>query len=64
MKTVTVTVHIQMDVNGTDILKEVQETLDVMNNIVRQSELNAQPQIFVSDINNSDIEQGAELNQE
>lgn len=64
MQTVTVNVQIQMDVNGTDTLKEVQNTLDLMNTIVGQSELDAQPQIFVSDISKSDIIEGAEFDEE
>lgn len=54
MKTVTVTVQIQMDVDANkDVLSQVQNTLELMNNEV--SSIDSSPQIFMSDISNSDI---------
>lgn len=54
--TVTVNVQVQMDVNKNNpLLEQVQNVLEVMNNIVSMSEIEAQPQIFISDINDSDI---------
>jgi len=56
METITVNVQIQMDAKkGEDALTQVQNTLEVMNNIISMSELEAQPQIFISDISDSDI---------
>lgn len=55
-KTITVNVQIQMDVNvNENTLTQVQNTLEVMNNIISMSELEVQPQIFISDISESDI---------
>ena len=56
METITVNVQIQMDVKGSeDVLKQVQDTLELMNDIISMSDLESQPQIFISDISHSDI---------
>jgi len=56
MKAITVTVQIQLLIKeGGNDLTEVQDTLEVMNNIVGASELEAEPKIFISDISASDI---------
>ena len=56
MKVVNVVVHIQMDVDSENpVLEQVQNTIDVMNKILGMSELETQPQIYNSDISNSDI---------
>jgi hypothetical protein len=63
MKKVTVTVQIQMDVNTRqDILPQVKDTLEWMNSTISASEIDAQPQIFVSDITDLDIlEEGNQM---
>lgn len=55
MKTVNIQVSIQMDIKGKNILQEVLDILDTVNAIISQSELDAQPQIFTTDLSNSDI---------
>lgn len=57
MKTVTVTVTVQMNVNTgrRDILPQVQDALEEMNNAISGCEIEAQPQIFISDVSDSDI---------
>jgi len=56
MKTITVAVHIQMDIdeNG-NVVTQAQSILDLMNEIVGMSELESSPQIFTEDIDSSDI---------
>ena len=55
-KTVTVTVQIQMDIldNGNEV-SQVQDALENMNRIVSSTFTNEEPQIFVSDISGADI---------
>ena len=55
MKTVNVTVTIQMDIVGEDILSEVIDRVEIMNNLIASNVLDFQPQIFVSDIDESNI---------
>lgn len=55
MKTVTVNVQIQLDIKGEDELGEVQDALDAVNEVLGQTKLNCEPQIFTSDISRSDI---------
>ena len=56
METITVNVQIQMSVKkGENTLTQVQNTLETMDNIISMSELEAYPQIFISDISESDI---------
>ena len=58
MKTVNVRVTIQIDINDNDdALTQVAGTLDLMNEIVGMSQLDAQPQILTSDISASDIDE-------
>jgi hypothetical protein len=56
MKTITVAVHIQMDIdeNG-NVVTEVQRVLDLMNQIVGMSELESSPQIFTENIDSTNI---------
>lgn len=54
MKTIEIKVHIQMDIrNVGDPLKQVQDALEQMNVLTQKME--QQPQIFISDLNSSDI---------
>ena len=53
MKTVTVLVSIQMDIQGEDSLSEVIDVLEAINGLTGSIE--NQPQIFVSDIDKSNI---------
>ncbi len=54
MKTVTVNIQIQLDtINGT--LDEVQMTLDLINNILKDAGMQQQPQIFTSALDESDF---------
>lgn len=56
MKTVIVNVQIQMDINESrDEVQQVSNVLDAMNQIISISEIESQPQIFVSGIDYSDI---------
>jgi hypothetical protein len=55
MKTVNVTVTIQMDILGEDILSEVIDGVEIMNNLIASNVLEFQPQIFVSDIDTTNI---------
>lgn len=66
MKTITVTVSIQMDIKKDgEQLEQVQEVLDLINTIVGASELESQPQVLVSSVDNSDItESTSELEEE
>ena len=52
-----------MDVNTRqDILPQVKDTLEWMNSTISASEIDAQPQIFVSDITDLDIlEEGNQM---
>lgn len=55
-KTVTVSVQIQMDVETRkDTLPQVQDVLELMNKVVDNYGIDASPQIFISDISDSDI---------
>jgi hypothetical protein len=55
-KTITVAVQIQMDISGNnDTLAQVQDVLEAMNEAVSAGGIEAQPQIFISDISDSDI---------
>ena len=55
-KTVTVAVQIQMDIiEGDEALPQVQDTLEFINNAISAYSIDGQPQIFISDISNSDI---------
>jgi hypothetical protein len=55
-KTVTVSVQIQMDIKTkNDILPQVQDVLELMNEVVSDCRIDASPQIFISDISDSDI---------
>jgi hypothetical protein len=56
MKTITVNVQIQMDVeDNKSVLSQVQDILEVVNDVISNNEIDGQPQIFVNDIDNSDI---------
>ena len=59
MKTVTVNVQIQMDINDSEnnekTLEQVVSVIEAVNAIVSISEIESQPQIFTSDISTSDI---------
>lgn len=55
MKTVNVMVMVQMEIKGDDPINEVKDQLEVMDNIIRISELESQPQMFISNIDESDI---------
>ena len=55
-KTITVAVQIQMDIiNEENALEQVKNALEAVNNAIYTSEIDAQPQIFISDISESDI---------
>ncbi|MEK6829804.1 MAG: hypothetical protein AABY15_06820 [Nanoarchaeota archaeon] len=55
-KPVTVQVQIQMDIDPRkNAVEQIKDTLETMNKIVGMSELDASPQIFVSDISASDV---------
>ncbi len=55
-KTVTVSVQIQMDVEDNDnVLGQVQDVLEAVNEAISTSGIEAQPQVFISDISHSDI---------
>ncbi len=61
MKTITVTVQIQMDIFPTGRKPElscVQDVLETMDKIIGMSELDSQPQIFIEGLSNSDILEG------
>jgi hypothetical protein len=56
MKTITVAVQIQMDIKeNQDSLTQVKDTLELMNTIISASKIEAQPQIFISEITNQYI---------
>lgn len=55
-KAVTVNVQIQMDIiDGQDEVGQVQDVLEAMNKAATSAAIIAEPQIFISDISNSDI---------
>lgn len=55
MKTINVMVMIQLDIKGIDTESEVKDSLEVINNIIAESNLDSQPQLFINNINSSDI---------
>ena len=58
MKTVNIRVTIQMDINDDEnALTQMIGTLELMNEIVGMSQLEASPQIFTTDISSSDIDE-------
>ncbi len=55
-KTINVNVQIQMDITkGIDEVSQVKDVLELMNSAVSSAGINAEPQIFASDISKSDI---------
>ena len=55
MKTVNVKVEIQLDINSTDILRGVIDALDMVNITLNAQGMEEAPQIFVSEVQYSDI---------
>jgi hypothetical protein len=52
---VTVTIQLDIDAYFFNGVEKVKDQLELMDNIIRQSELDSNPSIFVSNVDKSDI---------
>lgn len=56
MKTINVFISVQMDIKeGQDQVEQVRDVLEAMDEVIRNSGLEASPSIFSSDVDNSSI---------